>query len=356
MEKAVAKRKYHLDFLRILAAFLVMVHHSELAELYHTAAVGLGGSFVLCCITCLVVINVPLFFLISGALLLGRDEPGRVVYGRRIPRFLLLTFFTSSFTYIFRCFSDFHVGDFFQGFFAGNMDVTHWYLYAYLGFLVCLPFLRRAVRGMTHTDAAVLIGLRFLFGSLLPGIGYITNYKGYPNLPFSNAFSVPLATVDILFYPIMGYYLEEKLPWDKADWRWAALSLTVIAGGIFASAVVTCHEGLRMAFSGSYLRLFVYATAMAVFVLTKYLFTRPHREGTFRRGFEAVLRTLSPLMLGVYILEPVLRPVVKPLLIGWMGESAGPIVTSLWYCVFGMAVYSGITWALKKVPGLRKIL
>ena len=132
--------------------------------------------------------------------------------------------------------------------------------------------------------------------------------------------------------------------------------LCMIAGGIFASAAVTCHEGLRTAFSGSYLRLFVYATAMAVFVLTKYLFTRPHREGTFRRGFEAVLRTLSPLMLGVYILEPVLRPVVKPLLIGWLGESAGPIVTSMWYCVFGMAVYSGITWALKKVPGLRKIL
>ncbi|MDO5544235.1 MAG: acyltransferase [Eubacteriales bacterium] len=350
------KRKYHLDFLRILAAFLVMVHHSELAELYHTGVAGLGGSFVLCCVTCFVVINVPLFFLISGALLLGKEEPDRVVYTKRFPRFLLLTFLASSFAYIFRCFSDFNVKNFFWGFFAGDMDVTHWYLYAYLGFLVCVPFLRRAVRGMTHTDAVVLVCLRFLFGSLLPAAGYITGYKGYENLPFSDSFSVPFATLDILFYPIMGYYLEEKLPWDKADWKWPVLSLIVMAGGIAASALVTCHEGLRTAFSGSYLRLFVYSTAMAAFVLAKYLFTRPHREGKFRQVLEAAMRTASSLMLGVYILEPVLRPVVKPLLIGWMGEGAGSILTSLWYCVFGMAVYGGITWLLKKIPGLGKIL
>ena len=350
------ERKVYLDFLRILAAFLVMVHHCELAELYHTAPVGLGGSFVLCCVTCFVVINVPLFFLISGALLLGKEEPGRTVYGRRIPRFLLLTFLASSFTYIFRCYADFHVKNFFWGFFAGDMDVTHWYLYAYLGFLVCVPFLRRSVRGMTHMDAVVIVCLRVLFSSLLPGIHYAAAYKGYPDFPFSSAFSVPFSTVDILFYPVMGYYLEEKLPWDQADWKWPAMCLMVMGGGIAASAVVTCHESLWAGFSGGYLRLFVYSTAMAAFVLAKYLFTRPHRDGKIRRSFETVLRTLSPLTLGVYILEPVLRPVVKPLLIGWMGESAGPIVSSLWYCVFGMAVYSGITWVLKRIPGLGKIL
>ena len=350
------KRKVYLDFLRILAAFLVMVHHSELAELYHTGGTGMGGSFVLCCVTCFVVINVPLFFLISGALLLGKEEPGRVVYGKRFSRFLLLTFLASSFTYIFRCYSDFRLKNFFWGFLAGDMDVTHWYLYAYLGFLVCLPFLRRAVRGMTHTDAAVLLGLRFLFGSLMPAIDYAVTYKGYQTLPFFGAFSVPFAMVDILFYPIMGYYLEEKLPWEKANRKWAAISLTVIGGGIAASAMVTCHQGLRTAFTGSYLRLFVYSTAMAVFVLVKYLFTRPHAEGKFRHGLETALKNLSGLTLGVYILEPVLRPVVKPVLIGWMGAGANPVVSSLWYCVFGMAVYSGITWLLKKLPGLGKIL
>lgn len=350
------KRKLHLDFLRILAAFLVMVHHSELAELYHTGGHGLRGTFVMSCVTCFVLIDVPMFFLISGALLLGKEEPSRAVYGRRIPRFLLLTFLASSFTYLFRCYSDFHVNDFFRGFFAGNMDETHWYLYAYLGFLVCVPFLRRGVKGMTHMDVIVLVCLRFLFGSVLPGIRYIANYKGYADLPFSSSFSVPLATADILFYPIMGYYLEEKLPWDKADWKWPALSLLVIGGGVVASAVVTCHEGMRMAFSARYLRLFAYATAMAMFVLTKYLFIRPSAGGKSGQIFGGILKTLSPLMLGLYILEPVLRPVVKPLLIGWMGEGASPVVTSLWYCVFGMAVYSGITWVLKKLPVLKKIL
>ena len=346
------KRKIHLDFLRILAAFLVMLHHSELSELYHTGGHGPIGSFVLSCVTCYIVINVPLFFLISGALLLGREESDRVIYGRRFPRFLLLTFLVNLFTYVYRCYPSFIAGDFFRGFFAGIMDETHWYLYAYLGLLVCLPFLRRAARGMTHTEAIVLVCMRFLFCSLLPGLNCITNYKGYPAVPVSGSFSVPFAALDILFYPVMGYYLEEKLPWEKADWRWAAASVAVICGGIGVSAAVTCHEGLRISFSGSYLRLFAYTTAMATFVLAKYLFTR----GRCRQWFEGILKTASSLMLGVYILEPVLRPAVKPLLIGWMGEGASPAVTSLWYCVSGLVVYAAITWLLKKLPVLRKIL
>ena len=158
--------------------------------------------------------------------------------------------------------------------------------------------------------------------------------------------------VDILFYPVMGYYLEEKLPWEKADWRWAAASVAVICGGIGAGALMNCHAGLRMSSSGSLLRLFSYAAAMATFVLAKYLFTR----GRCRQWFEGILKTASSLMLGVYILEPVLRPAVKPLLIGWMGEGASPAITAGWYCVSGLVVYAAITWLLKKLPVLRKIL
>lgn len=346
------KRKIHLDFLRILAAFLVLVHHSELMELLDHTQSGIRGIFVLSCMTSYVFVNVPLFFMISGALLLGREESDRVIYGRRIPRFLLLTFLVNLFTYVYRCYPSFIAGDFFRGFFAGIMDETHWYLYAYLGLLVCLPFLRRAARGMTHTEAIVLVCMRFLFYSLLPGLNCITNYKGYPAVPVSSAFTVPFAVVDILFYPIMGYYLEEKLPWEKADWRWAAASVAVICGGIGAGALMNCHAGLRMSSSGSLLRLFSYAAAMATFVLAKYLFTR----GRCRQWFEGILKTASSLMLGVYILEPVLRPTVKPLLIGWMGEGASPAITAGWYCVSGLVVYAAITWLLKKLPVLRKIL
>lgn len=346
------KRKIHLDFLRILAAFLVLVHHSELMELLDHTQSGIRGIFVLSCMTSYVFVNVPLFFMISGALLLGREESDRVIYGRRIPRFLLLTFLVNLFTYVYRCYPSFITGDFFRGFFGGIMDDTHWYLYAYLGLLVCLPFLRRAARGMTHTEAIVLVCMRFLFYSLLPGLNCITNYKGYPAVPVSSAFTVPFAVADILFYPIMGYYLEEKLPWEKADWKWAVASVAVICGGIGAGALMNCHAGLRMSSSGSLLRLFSYAAAMATFVLAKYLFTR----GRCRQWFEGILKTASSLMLGVYILEPVLRPAVKPLLIGWMGEGASPAITAGWYCVSGLVVYAAITWLLKKLPVLRKIL
>ena len=42
--------------------------------------------------------------------------------------------------------------------------------------------------------------------------------------------------------------------------------------------------------------------------------------------------------------------------IGWMGSGASPIVTSLWYSFFGVVVYSAMTWLLRKLPGMKKIL
>ena len=92
---------------------------------------------------------------------------------------------------------------------------------------------------------------------------------------------------------------------------------------------------------------------MAACVLVKYLVVR---AGELPEWFTRALETACPLMLGVYILEPVLRPVVKPLLIGWMGSGASPIVTSLWYSFFGVVVYSAMTWLLRKLPGMKKIL
>ena len=61
MEKTLKKRKYHLDFLRILAAFLIVVNHSEIVELYGSGAYSTAGSFALCWMTTVVVINIYLF-------------------------------------------------------------------------------------------------------------------------------------------------------------------------------------------------------------------------------------------------------------------------------------------------------
>lgn len=169
---------------------------------------------------------------------------------------------------------------------------------------------------------------------------------------FFSKFSVPFATQDILFYPIMGYYLEHLIPWDSISRKWAALCPLLMVGGNLVSAAVTCHQGLNTAFSDSYLSMFCY---FSMFVLTKLLFIRRKPGGTFFPKFDSVLAVLSPLMLGVYLLEPVLRPLIKPVAYGMLGAE-NPILSALWYCCFSMAVLSGITWLLKKLPVLRTIL
>ena len=70
-------RRLHIDALRVLAMMLVLYNHTGERGFtrYETAQGPAQGAFL--ALAVLDTIAVPLFFMISGALLLGREEPLR---------------------------------------------------------------------------------------------------------------------------------------------------------------------------------------------------------------------------------------------------------------------------------------
>ena len=139
-----SERNISFDLIRILAIFLVMYNHRETYIFYHHVPhMGLryilsmcGAAFCKC--------GPPLFFMVSGALILHKKESFRRIFQHRILRILIVMVILSILIVTLIPDSDSFLKTFFSG--------LNWYLYAYIGYLLMLPFLRILVNHMTRKD------------------------------------------------------------------------------------------------------------------------------------------------------------------------------------------------------------
>lgn len=131
------EKNVYLEVCRIIAVFCIMYQHTggrgadawvytESVWVYVTSLTG----------TIISSIGVPLFWMVSGALLLPKRESWRNVYGKRIPRFagVLIIFSVAGSFYLCTVEEwDGHVGEFFWRFYTQEIFLPYWFLYEYLG-------------------------------------------------------------------------------------------------------------------------------------------------------------------------------------------------------------------------------
>ena len=213
MSVTTSKRQIYLDVLRVLASFLICYNHAFGYHLFlEQEADGSLMSWFNVFHSAMTSVNIPLFLMLSGALLLGRTESYRVVFQKRISRFLVLILAASVTVYLLVPQENPSFRDFFYRMLSGNVAISHWYLFAYLGFLLLLPMVRNVAQHMTHTDFAVLVALRTLFKPCLMILNFWLGYFGLQTISMSYQLQIPLSALDAYFYPLMGYYLANKLP------------------------------------------------------------------------------------------------------------------------------------------------
>ena len=207
--------KTYFEWMRIIAVGLVIFNHSSGYTLYMISD-GPKQKFYMF-LTMITRINVPLFLMVSGALLLSKEEEYITVLKKRISRFVIVIIVFTAGLYLeyylyALCKGDafeFTVSRFVYGILARNLEGTgsYWYLYSYLGFLFTLPFMRRIVKKMNKQDFWMLILLHFVFSSMIPLINIALSMLNQPGISVSEDFSVPFAMVKVFFYPLLGYYL-----------------------------------------------------------------------------------------------------------------------------------------------------
>lgn len=201
--KLIQHKIVYLEICRIIAVFCIMYQHTggrgadawmytESTWVYMTSLTGRIISSI----------GVPLFWMISGALLLSKKEPWEKVYRKRIPRITGVLFIFSVVRYFYLCIvggQDGYVGEFFQRFYTQEIFLPYWFLYEYLGILFVLPFLRKMMQNLTEQEK------RLLF-ILLLGWNVLNDIS---NMFLGTDFVLDLHFHSSLSYFMLGYLMEE---------------------------------------------------------------------------------------------------------------------------------------------------
>ena len=178
------KKKYYLEVIRILAILMVMYNHSAAFMSFSNQS---GVEYAISFLFSMVCKGaVPLFFMVSGALLLGKNESGKDLFQKRILRMILVIVIFSFLYYmklVLKGERPFAPFSFLLSLPTDLVYLPYWFLYSYLGVLTILPILRPLAQNMSKNTFWYLIILQILLDCLKPTAWVLWGYGlcGYYN-------------------------------------------------------------------------------------------------------------------------------------------------------------------------------
>lgn len=356
------KKLLHIEFLRFLCIWLVMFTHT--ATQGFSIFIARPDSFfypLYLAVPFWVKTAVPIFFMISGALLLGREEPISVIFKKRIWRFLQVIFVFSLINYIWFYHNlplsiPGHVAKFFTMMYSSNMATAYYFLYIYIGFLLMLPIWRKLVKALTPTLYLYLIGLNLFFVGCVPVISFLI-FKGTAEINF---FVNPiLAVSEPTFYFIIGYWIEHVLPEKWLTKRnLIRLGLAALLGTCIGGAMTYYHGivagGMTEAISERFYDSFLFLNTAFVFLLARYWFS----HHTLSLSWQKLMIFLGSMSFGVMLFEEITRNLTHFLLskVLLVYLYRFPFIDAVIWISIAYTLGAMITWGIKKIPYFNKLI
>ena len=342
------ERVLYLDFLRCLAIFLVIILHSNAPVLVNPDFYQLPSWYLCMLLDPLNRTGVPLFFMISGYLLLSRTSTKDLCkfYKHNIPK-LLVPLFAWNIIYFWARTQIFHVEINFKSFvevlLSQGISYHMWFIYTMLAIYIFCPFLKRLVDGCTQTQLFSLICIILFPTAILPLVA--------SHLPIEiglfNLFSLGELQARVGYF-LLGYLLGN---WDmKKGGRYSVyiLGLASYVACLYGNLSTSSSEEIPLPFeSGT--AIFQYFIAASIYLFVKALFSE---YSTHTSAERSVLSWLSKRAYGVYWVHVLVLDVVT-LIIG----SSMPIPLFIGYRIgFTTAISLIFTIIISFVPIVRKIL
>lgn len=346
------EKRLDYEILRIIAIFLVVFNHTEHRgfSLYLVEGGSTFNDAVSLVLAILCKIAVPLFFLVSGGLLLHKDELLRTVVWKRVLRMGVTLVLFSGILYFFWCRWGYETEPSLRNFvtrvWSEGISEPYWYLYAYTALMLMLPLLRPMVRGLSNTTFLYLFLLHVVYNGLADPLGYMLGIGS-----LNGDLYLPLVE-QTLFYFIMGYYLAHRFPWELMTRKklWGLVVTAVLA--VAAMFILTWDDVARHGESTHFfMDSFLCFPVFAVYALVHQWIAKHPLQGRPAK----IIRTLGGCVFGTYLLEGILRRELLPLY-----EFLEPRIHVLPACfvwVFAVVLCGlAITWVLKKIPGFKQLL
>ena len=356
------QKKLYIEFIRICACFCVIFTHTMERGYFlfasypeHSMQYWLYMMFSVFCKAA-----VPVFFALSGALLISKEESLKVLYKKRVGK-MVVVLVLFSFLYYLRSIVDniraFSLGLFIKDLLISNWNFTFWYLYAFILFLISLPFLRVMSKNMKKEQFYYLFAIVFIFKAVLPITEYLL-WQGSEHFN-GNIRSIWLAA-DIFIYPILGYFLEHEIENDKCKkWilpLWIINIITILTTCLMTYYQIkitgVCEENK----SQTFFSCFTMINVSTVYISVKYWFSKK-KVSVLN---EKVISSLGSSTFGIYLVHLLflnLFPVVPrlwPVLENVFGTNSMISVMIICFVVMGMSYIA--TLIMKKIPVLKRLI
>jgi surface polysaccharide O-acyltransferase-like enzyme len=338
------------DLIRTVAIFLVITVHvsGQITNLW--GKVPESDWFIANIYGGIARICVPLFFMISGYLLLPRSESLGSFYRRRMLK-IVIPFIVWSLIYL--------------GWYCGNhpgmctapliqkllfVQGTYyhlWFMYSLIGIYLILPVLRLLVR--RDADRKILwylIGLWLIFQSAFNFLTYFGHFR--------IGISAPLATGFVGFF-LLGYLLG---PWKLSR----SMALLAAAAWVLATIATILGTYLLTRASGKFENYFygfttpnVIISTVSAFLLLKWI--SENWFGTFFTN-SRIIRNLAAASFGIYLVHVLVIEILQ----GWipgvhLDSSIGnPLWSIPLVCLAVFLISFGVVRLLQKIPVLDRIV
>jgi surface polysaccharide O-acyltransferase-like enzyme len=333
-------RDISLDFMRLIAVLLVICIHVSakgfaLMDQRHWWAVNTYESISR--------ISVPLFFMVTGALLLYREHSVSAILHRSwrivVPLFCWSVLYLLWFKY---------TGTSYSAWIPRILRapvIPHlWYLYTLLGAYLFLPVLSGFFQANKLQSLMFVMGVWFVGATIVPTV-YSLTQKEYVGITW-NFLSLYAG------YIVLGAILYKKLQFRKSPLLAASL---IWASCTIATAGFTWLRSIKMAHADetfyAYTSPFVALGSMAAFIALREIF---NNGIVIRQCAEKILTPLSPLNFGIYLVHVMVMFALD--MNGFDYKFTNPwIAIPVLTCAIFL-VSSLIVAALQKLPVVRAIV
>lgn len=264
MEYATIRKKY-IDYLRVVSMLaVVMIHVCTTAMTDFTDGIGTMKGVLFYGVRNVLHFAVPIFFMITGALLL---DPKKDISLRKLLKSYILKYlcviltFCWAYSLIEIIFNNHDLKPiyFLQSFLdmlQGKTWAHMWYMYSLLGIMLVLPILRWVAKMADEQHILYLIIVLGLFLSILPFIRDMTG--------FNLGITFPISSESFLFL-LLGYWVDQKKIWINKY-----LCGTIIFGSIILLSATAWYQIIKEARSeyiASYSSPFIILYSIAIFTL-----------------------------------------------------------------------------------------
>ena len=345
------KRLVYIDVLKIIGALMVFFIHSRASSVWEKADVNFVVRICYMIVTILSRSAVPLFMMITGSLLLSKNESRKDILVKRALRAFLVIIFVSLLCLIqtFIHSGQINIKGFIYDVFnlVDRRSIVFWFLYWWLSFTILLPIYQKFAKSINKDDYVYIIIICIIFNILFPLLNNILSILNINEIKFASQFTL-FMVADGLFYPFMGYYIDH-LAEDSKITKSTNLILIILVS-ILISVIFTAHTMIgNLALKHSW--YFTPIITMCIYKLVKNLFISYDNE-----KISNVINFFGTQTIGIYLFHVFIPDSFSVMLSSIISPVLGVHVYKIINFIVKFLLCAFITAALRLIKPFKKIL